>query len=110
MARRGVEEDPGHPRQHHTCKTVFMPDAIIRRIVEKAHICSTRDRTRAVIGAEWSHFDECADDLMEYIGRAMKGYTSIIVEWLAEQKVKLEVAEEETDDMLQDLEHFIREK
>lgn len=73
---------------------IFMPDVVIRRIVDKAHICSTRDRTRAVIGPQWSYFDECADDLLKYIDHAMKGYTFIILEGKAEQAAKQKARQE----------------
>ena len=59
--------------------TMFLPQHIILRIVERAHVCSDLDRL-CVICKGWNRFTEYGAELLQYLGKIMMGFNELFEE------------------------------
>ena len=56
----------------------FLPDTLLERIAQKAHICTTVERLRRVIGSSgWPYLDKHGEDLVEYLAIATTAFDEI---------------------------------
>ncbi|KAF5374008.1 hypothetical protein D9615_009902 [Tricholomella constricta] len=59
-----------------TPSSVFMPQPILLRIVERAHICSSLSRLEIICDG-WDYFDSHGATLFEYLGKILKGFNEM---------------------------------
>lgn len=56
----------------------FMPDVTVRRIAEKAHVCTTMERLRQVLRkTPWPYVEEFGPPLLTYLSLATAGFDEI---------------------------------
>ena len=56
--------------------TVFLPQNILLRIVDRAHLCSDIDRLRVVCDG-WNRFGDYGIELLQYLGKIMTGFNKL---------------------------------
>ncbi|KAK7695974.1 hypothetical protein QCA50_000614 [Cerrena zonata] len=61
----------------------FLPASILTRVVEKAHICTTLENLRAVMG--WLHFDVHGSSLFAFLKEVLEGFGDILKERVKEE-------------------------
>lgn len=58
-----------------SCDT-FLPEFLLKRIVEKAHLCSSLERLK-IVAAGWPYIDSYSDELLRYMRTALEGFNEI---------------------------------